>query len=392
MSKIKKPNNIEEEQFIQSISNEKNKDAKSTLDNDEINSEIERASVQFEESINNLASDIKPIALLGLTKRFQIREIPAPYKVISVRIKKNILKEFELTLGDLVYPLNNNFQGNPEDENIALNYLINHEGILDKIMLELRKARIESSINIADHQTLVFKVDEKLNSLHNKLDDLHEENIVSQISISGLAKEKTIPSDISDLEAQTDRIRTAETNYANFRSLQTAINCENLEIKKPRNGECVYLMIDQNLLNQNSKDPNLQKIINEINSIIRSPNFHLTCYNGYLTIIGTAERGGSSLASMAGRMYRTVQAKMFLGTGGIKNKDNNFNITGFPKLKDRNTWNTMNEGVYMTQEFESLITDPTNRNSALCTIESRETENNLIKLYKCNLLIKPTLF
>jgi len=345
--------------------------------------DVQRASgisLEFEEAISKLQGQNKLIALLGFNKVLQIRQLPEPFKLLSVQIEKKDLAEFMDRIEKFALPLNNNFLGDENDPVVSLAFIIPHKEILEQIMLELRKHNLNPSLNLASHQTLVLKTDNTLNSLENHLSNHHQDSQTQSISRDGSITKHSISQDISHSEEIHSRHIISETNYSSLKSLKMAQECEEKEVETPRNGECVYLMIDQDLLNQEISDPNLQKIINEINSIMRSPNFHITSYNGYLLIICTAERGGSSLAAMAARIYRTIQAKMFLGTGEIKSTDDTFSINGFPKLNTRKTWQNIESGVHMTTEFEELITDPNNRNSSLFKIESRKSKHGLLKL------------
>ena len=164
-----------------------------------------------------------------------------------------------------------------------------------------------------------------------------------------------------------------ETAYATPASLETAQKDKETGVNLPQPGHCTYLMIDQTFLQtSNSKDPNLQKLIDEIELVGNSDYVHITAYSGYIVMIGTSERSGSSLTAMAQRFYRTIpKACIYIGTGDVTHTDNKFSITGFPTDKTQNEWKDIQPGVYLTNEFHKLMTDPTKRDAALGSIEAR---------------------
>ncbi len=351
-------------------------------------SKVARKTLDFEKDLENLPPEKKLIALLGMNKILQTKEVPIPFTTISVKLKRKDLSKFQEVINNYGIQCNSEFSGNNEDEEITLTYIIPSDEIIKNIIRTLKQQSIDASINLAEYQTLILSINNQNPiSLHNLLNNSFEENQKKSIDINGVTL--AINSHISPLDPKSEKFNTS---FATPRSLYKAQLDSKKSAKLPRQGHCVYMMINQDMFEQQSEDDvNLKRLINELSLIKDSANFSITSYNGYLTIIDTAERGGASLTAMASRIYRHIpNAQIFLGDGEIEHSQNQFSIKDFPNVTERESWQTMPKAIYMTDNFTQLITDPNKRASALCEIEHRPLEKmELSKLLSFR--SKPTL-
>ncbi len=351
-------------------------------------SEVARATLDFEQALESLPPEKKLLALLGINKILQTKEVPVPFTTISAKLKREDLPRFQEIMNDHAIQCNSEFLGNNEDEEINLTYIIPSSESIKKIIRTLKKHSIDSSINLAEYQTLILSINNQNPiSLHNLLNNSFEDKQNKAIDIDEV--ELAIHSHTSPLEPINE---TFNTSFATPTSLYRAQLASKRPEKLPRQGHCVYMMINQDMFEKQSEDDiNLKRLINELSLIKDSNNFFITSYNGYLTIIDTAERGGASLTAMASRIYRHIpHAQIFLGDGEIEHSQNQFSIKNFPNITERNSWQKMTNAIYMTENFTELITDPNKRASALCEIEYRPLmKEQLSKLLSFR--AKPTL-
>lgn len=323
-------------------------------------------TVDFEGAVENLPIEQRLIALLGIKNEVELKTLPEPFRAFTVKIARSNLAATQEILSTLALPCSCDFIGNPDDDSVTLTYIAQDPANIMHIMMALREQGIEANINESADKTVVIRIPEsRMLSLHNP----------------GTGQDVSLPMDTTTIQQAV----SLDTTHATIASLNTAIEAMKQEFKTPRDGRCVYLMMDQNFLeNQSPENPDLIKLRNEIELIRQSPNFHITGYNGYLVIIGTAERAGSSLTAMATRLFRTVpSSKVFLGSGVVRNYPGTetFSIVDFPETETRDRWTKATPGVYATPEFHKQVTDPSSRDSTLCQITAREQEgDNLLRL------------
>ena len=259
------------------------------------------------------------------------------------------------------------FTGGTSDEKVTLTYIISNPDLLDRVNRTIQRIDLSSEVYTSEERTLAIKIPKsRLVSIDHK-------------------NKTPVPTKTASTTQAESHPPNFETAYATRSSLETAQKDKETGTNIPQKGHCTYLMMDQSFLqSSNPKDPNLQKLMDEVELIRNSDHFHVTAYNGYVVMVGTSERSGSSLTAMAHRFYRTLpRASIYLGTGNVVHPEKNrFSITGFPTDKQQTEWKfSAPPGVYLTDEFHKLITDPTKRDSALCSIEARyEQSLNLHKL------------
>ncbi len=361
-------------------------------------------TLEFEHAIERLPADQKILALLNIRHPVEVVTLPEPFRAMTVTIPRKNLGAATKHLNQFGLQTSSDFVGETQDEEVNLTYILPHQDAVNQILLALKTANIPAQINIAANRTLLLRIEgKKAISLHSNLND-H----TAVTSPTALAKVGDHQLTAFEIDTNTGRESALEipgkpqddwappkfeTAHATPRSLEIAQNEAEKEPHIPREGNCTYLMIDQNFLNERkNRDTNVRKFVDEVGMIRESQNFHITSYNGYLTIIGSSERAGSSLTAMATRFYRSTNStKIFLGTGKIHHQgESKFAIEGFPKTEERSEWSSAIAGVYMTTAFYKLMTDSTKRDSALCKIKARETENpTLLKLTE--FLPKPSL-
>lgn len=378
--------------------------ADSALPLDSATAEAVDETMDFEQEIDGLPADQKILALLNIRHPVEVVTIPEPFRAVTITIPRKNLGAASEHLDQLGLGCSSDFAGDDEDEDVNLTYIIPHQETVNEILLKFKSASIPAQITAASNRTMILRIEgKKAISLHSKLNDRTTVQAPTALGEQGKANLNAAEIDTSsghETALQIPKKPEDDTIPAKFltahatpTSLAIAKDEAEKEPRIPRKGSCSYMMIDQNFLDdKNTRDTNVRQFMDEINLIRESQNFHITSYNGYLVIIGTSERAASSLAAMATRFYRaTGSTHIFLGTGKIDHKQQGkFSVTGFPKTEERTEWNNTYSGVYLTEEFETLIKDPTKRDSALCKIKTAKTDNpKLARLIE--FLPKPSL-
>lgn len=350
-----------------------------------------RELLDFEASVNALPPKQKIIALLGITKPVEIKRLPDPFRALNISVPRAKLQALQAVMGPLAVQCSTDFIGNAEDDAVNLSYIIPDPESASGIKAAIHSAKIPAHIAVAEERTIIIKLDDKdLIPMAAGLSDQTSQAASDNPSASSAKRISTVTGAEEDIEDPTAKKRKKaaewDSNHATPASLEAA-KATSKQVEIPRSSSCKFLMIDQNFLQDNRhQSENISKLGQEINLIARSSKFHVTSYNGYLVIVATAERAGSSLTAMAYRLFRTVPSmQMYLGTGSVMHEGaNKFSIQNFPTTTQRTNWSETESGIYMTPEFHQLVIDPTKRDSALCDIQAKrytkQADSNLLKL------------
>ncbi len=345
----------------------------------------------LEEKIQDLPEHQKLLAVLRITKPLQSKRLPEPYRAVSITVPRKNLGAMKALLQNLALPCSSDFAGDQSDELISLTYVVPHQSNIQHILDRASRSSIPAQIAIAEQATLILRKEgSPVISMHGSLND-HTSSIPTDqtpkaVSVDGEetteitrqtgASSPTIsPIAITtsgghreDEALEVLEIAKFDTTHASAESYRHA---KDSKISIPREGACTYLMIDQNLLQEQiGKSPRAKALLSELGLIARSPDFYITSYNGYLIVMALAERSGS-LKGMAKRIFKAVPlAKMFVGKGEIQHHGpKNFTIEGFPQTDARQGMTALNEGIYIDPETTR------HRDGSLDEVETKPTDN-----------------
>lgn len=343
-------------------------------------------ALSFDNRLQELPEHRRLAALFGITKDFEPRLLPGSCRACVITVPRARLPEAKAILQDLALPCNYGLFGDPNDSTASLTYVVPHPLNVSFIMGRFADAGISGQIVAAEKPTLVARIGADTLSLHSFLNDPYsgafEEADRPSVKIIGKNGEaKGVPG----LPLAHDSPVSFDSAYATIASLAAARE----QAETPRSGYCVYLMIDQNLLKEQSpKDPKLNKLMDMLSTYAKSPDFSFASHNGFLMVIGTSSGAASLLALRMQRMYRGLSdARIFIGEGDVEQHGaDQICVKGYPSAQSRSQWNQYCvSGGYVTDGVHGLITDPSNRNSKYCAIEVRKVDGtDLWRVIFCN--------
>ena len=129
--------------------------------------------------------------------------------------------------------------------------------------------------------------------------------------------------------------------------------------KMLRPGPCIWMLFKLDL-----GVPSTQTVLKEIELAGQNSNYDIKWLtNGFVRIIGTAERATNSLLNIAQSLQDDPTRKIYMGQGQISYpKPEKYTLTGQPNLPEINEWeDTEAPGIYLTRELVETLGDPNSR-------------------------------
>lgn len=283
--------------------------------------DLVEAALDSQERLGTLQPRERIIALLGFRKDVEARYMPSTFKAVQVTVPRYRLADLTRIMERWAFPASTDFIGDPSDENVTQTYIIPHTEPVspnfENIIGFLRSERITGKISLAGNTHAVVRV--KGNGLQilgadfSETQDLFTEG--EQVSGRREIKDPLEP-------------ETAHATEASFKSAREDA------LTLPRQGKCMYMVLKDDFMQiiQDTKNPYLQHVLRQLNFLVDSHSFHINRYNGYLVIVGTSERAGSYLTSLAKNIHKASRgrAEVLVKSGNVSyTGGQTFQIDGF---------------------------------------------------------------
>ncbi len=159
--------------------------------------------------------------------------------------------------------------------------------------------------------------------------------------------------------------------------LDTLTNEATGNTRKPRPGACTYLMFDIHDMSGMGKNGAMKKLLAEFRLLANTADYHISTENGFLTVLGTAERATNSLLAL-GKSIQTIApaAKVFIGPAEIGYTEDKMVVSNLPMGETRQAWQLKPAGLYITEELAAIIEDKgKSREGSHFTIETTEPDD-----------------
>lgn len=328
----------------------------------------------------------KLAAILDVEEDGDVVPLKKGWKVVGITVKRELLPKLnEVTslMQGIIFPCDDSFLGDENDETVTLNYVVPHQNNTILLSQFLRDADVPAEVIVnRNNNSLLHTSGGRFVPLAT---GLYSEKTPTKTSLTQILGTKDI-----DGKHRSSVNLTAAVHPEDFKIGElNPTTLKNLEAKDPKippDSQAVYLAIDLDDFEDSTSlsSPLLYKVIPDIvKPLISSNQYQVVFHNGFLVIFSTAETLGRNLLQTAQDLYQATdrKTKSFVGRAVAKQTDSEkpqFTLNGLPTKQHRAAINaqkteTLAGPNLMGKEFNDEMVSGTTRDTRGCKVGTFES-------------------